>query len=274
MANIETYEKNLETRLTELRQGDRAYEMHQLAIQEAIVYAYDLHGYTHEQRILDCGCGLGFTTARLAELGIDVTGIDPSKKTISMAIQEHKDVPFYQASAESFPNIMAELNLEPFDQVILNMVLHSVDNQSVLGILTGIRECLRPEGTILIIVPTQDWLVQKLIEYAQDQEMERTTGVMWVGNKMEQHKVEIPVKIRGGEYYSNPLTIYNRTLDDYGDMLRATGFGVRLNSYDTETKKLYNSQILPYWNLDDFMMNIKLVYRQRELLMSFALVEE
>jgi 2-polyprenyl-3-methyl-5-hydroxy-6-metoxy-1,4-benzoquinol methylase len=115
MTNIEAYEKNLETRLAELRQGDRAYELHQLAIQEAIVFAYDLHGYTHEQTILDCGSGLGFTAARLAELGINVVGIDPSEKAISLAKQEHGNVPFFQASAESFSKMMPELNLEPFD---------------------------------------------------------------------------------------------------------------------------------------------------------------
>jgi hypothetical protein len=154
------------------------------------------------------------------------------------------------------------------------MVLHSVNDQSVLSILKGVRDCLRPEGTVLIITPNQNWLVQKLIEYAQDQGMEKEPGIAWVSNKLKERKVEIPYKISSGKYYDEPLVIYNRTLDDCAEMLEATGFGVRLNSYDMETKELIASQTLPYWNLDDYTMNIALMDRQRELLMSFALLEE
>ena len=274
MANIEAYEENLETRLNELRRGDRAYQLHQLVIQEAIVYAHDLHGYTHKQRILDCGCGLGFTTARLTKMGVNVVGIDPSEKSISLARQEHKNVPFYQASAESFSNMMPELRQEPFDLTILNMVLHSVDDQSVLGILAGVRNCLRPGGTVISIVPTRDWLVQKLIEYAQDQEMEREAGIAWGLGRLRQSEISLPVKIRGGEYYAQPLVIYNRSLDDYGRMLRDTGFGVIMNCYHENTNEIFYRETLPYITLDDYTANFALMSRRRELLMSFALLEE
>jgi SAM-dependent methyltransferase len=273
MTNIQTYERNLEYRLTELQKGDKAYELHQFAIQEAIIFVSDLKGESHQQRILDCGCGLGFTSAQLYELSEKVIGIDPSKKAIELAKKEHKYISFYQASAESFSNIMQELNLNLFDQGILNMVLHSVNDESVLNILKGVKKCLKPEGAIHIIVPTQKWLIRKLVEYAQDLEMERESGIEWVEDKIKQDKIEIPVKIRGGEYYPDSLIIYNRTLEDYGNMLRDVGFGVTLKKYINGTNDLGSTEILPFWKLFDYTMNCELKNKKRELLISFNLLE-
>jgi len=272
MGTIQAYEANLENRLAELRQGDDAYKMHLHSIQEVVAYAHNLHSGTNETRILDCGCGLGFASAWLNHLGLDVVGIDPSEKSISLAKQEHPNIPFHQASAESFPDMMPELGLEPFDQAILNMVLHSVDDSSVLNILRGVRKSLRPEGAIHLLVPTQEWLVQKLQEYAEDEEMEESDRTTWILEMLKKKELRLPVKIRGGEYYPEPLVLYNRTIDDYGRMLEAAGFGVRINYYYEGKNEPYQT-IVPYLLPDDELVNYDLAYRQRKILVSFTLAE-
>lgn len=275
MSNIDTYEQNLERRLAELRNGDPAYELHKLAITEAIIFSHDQHGYTHTPRILDCGCGLGFLTASLAKGDVmKIEGIDPSKRSIELAKEEHSDVSFWHSSAESFPQIMKDNNIELYDQAILNMVLHSVDDESVKRILGALQSCIRPEGAVIITVPEQGWIIQKLVEYAQDQGMDKKTGLRWIEEQFFQDKITIPVKIRGGEYYPEPLTLYNRTIDDYGGILRSQGYGVPLDTYSGETREKISSKIIPYWIIDDYFAGAELsLVKDRELLISFALQE-
>lgn len=270
--SIEAYEVNLSKRLEELRQGDRAYSNHTQLCLQAIVYAGQLHGENGSQRVLDCGCGLGFMTAEIAKF-CEATGIDPSDKSIALAKKEHPDVIFYNASAESFPKKMSELGIPPFDQVILNMVLHSVDNKTALNILRGVKKCLKTEGTVILVVPTKDWLVQKLIEYAQDQEMEKESGLVWVGTMLKKRKVNLPVKIRGGSYYPEPLTIYNRTTKDYEKLLKTARFGFKWNGYDLETGELISSENLTYLDMNDYFISQELYARNRLLMMSFSLRE-
>lgn len=272
MSNIEVYEANLKLRLEELRCGDQAYDLHERALSEAIVFSNDLGGENdHPKRILDVGCGLGFMTAKLAEIGIwEVVGIDLSEKAISLARKEHEGVTFYQASVELFPEMMPGLNEKPFSQVILNMVFHSVDDEAVSTILAGARQCLRPEGTVILVVPTSSWLMQKLIEYVQDQGMEREDGIIWVQDQLRQREIELPVKIRGGEYYPHTLTVFNRQVEDYGRLLRDNNFGVIFERFD-EDGETTSSQIIPYWEPKDYMSNYELNSRRRSVLVSFAL---
>lgn len=172
MSNIEAYEAGLEQRLEELRLGDPSYELHRLAVTEAIAVACDSHNATGPQKVLDVGCGLGFASASLSSLG-SVVGIDSSAKAIEIARLEHaySACRFFTSSAESFPGMMPDLGLEPFDHAILNMVLHSNSDEEALAILQGTRACLKPGGSVILVVPTPEWLAFKLIDYAQGVEM-------------------------------------------------------------------------------------------------------
>jgi len=274
MSSIETYEQNIDIRLEELRAGDPAYEIHRQAILEAILFSHDQHGYQHTPRILDCGCGLGFLTASFAKLGLDIEGIDPSEKNIDLARKEHENVPFWNSSAESFPQVMKDNNIELYDQAILNMVLHSVDDNTVKNILNNLKRCIRPEGALIIILPEQLWIAEKLIQYAKDQGMEKEPGIKWVEEQLEQDKITIPYKIRSGKYYPSPLTIFNRTLEEYGEMLDSEGYGVKFNHYSAETNDLICSYQVPYHCLDDYIGNVELwINTRRRLLLSFSLVD-
>jgi SAM-dependent methyltransferase len=273
MSSIETYEVNLDQRLSELKRGDPAYTAHIRLVLEAIVYARQLHGVDVPNSILDCGCGLGFMTAEIAKF-FGAVGIDPSAKSISLAKAEHPHVSFYHASAESFPEKMLELNIPLFDQAVLNMVLHSVDDESALDILEGVKKCLKPEGAVILIIPTEAWLPQKLIEYAQDQDMEREPGIAWVNKMLHQKKVDMPVKIRNGKYYPSPVPIYNRAIEDYEKFLQTAGFGFKWNSYDHETGKLIDSQTLTYLDMNDYWISEQLYWRNRTLMMSFSLPDQ
>lgn len=72
------------------------------------------------ERILDLGCGTGHLTARIAEAGAQVVGIDSSAEMIAEARREFPDLRFEVADARDFA-----LG-EPFDAVFSNAVLHWV----------------------------------------------------------------------------------------------------------------------------------------------------
>ncbi len=72
------------------------------------------------ERILDLGCGTGHLTARIAEAGAQVVGIDSSAEMIAEARRGFPGLCFEVADARDF-----DLG-EPFDAVFSNAVLHWV----------------------------------------------------------------------------------------------------------------------------------------------------
>jgi SAM-dependent methyltransferase len=271
MSKTEAYDVNLEQRLAELRHGDPAYELHGSAVIEAIAFARILRASVKgTERILDAGCGLGFLAARLShtkELGEPVSvGIDPSEKAIALAKTEHSGVRFYQSSAETFSDLMPIVDEKPFDFAIINMVLHAVDNKTALEILRGVKNCLNPLGGAILVIPGPNWLKEKLLEYALDSEMAETRRAAWVNDMLSQPEVELPVKVRGGQYYPQPLTIFNRKPEDYGYLLESAHFGLCFFGED-----ISKSQYIPYWEPRDFLHNYELFKRTRSLLLSFVI---
>lgn len=267
MSNLEAYEQNLEKRLIELRAGDPAHKLHTLSILETLIYAIDSFPIPikkEKRRILDVGCGLGFLTKAVSEIRrTKVIGIDPSKKAISLARNEHSNVSFEVADAQSYKSKIL------FDYAILNMVLHSVDDPTGLGILSGIHHNLRVCGGLIMIVPTKDWLMQKLIEYAQDQNMPRIRGILWVQDQLAKDQVELFVKIRNGEYYPKPITIFNRTPEDYGNMLLQAGFGVDEGEYTMRGRHVKTVRY-PYYNPWDYLCTYELRHRERLTMLTYA----
>lgn len=272
MPNLEAYEANLSQRLQELRRGDPAYKLHLDALAEAIIFAWRYYdGEKCPQRILDAGCGLGFMTKfiKMNLSGTEVVGIDPSAKAIELAKNEHPGINFYASTAESFADQMGETREDLFDEAILNMVLHSVDDVTARKILQGIRKCLKPEGAVLLVVPTQKWLMRKLIEFANYQGMNKETGVPWVHEQLQKTQVALPIKITGGTYYAESVTIFNRTKKDYGQMLTENNFGVAVE-VQNETGEI-SKPIYPYLEPADYFKNYVLAKRERPILISLSL---
>ncbi len=275
MTNLAAYEQNLPLRLAELRQGDRAYELNGDAITETLPYeSFDAES-TNTPRVLDVGCGLGFLSLKLAMWpGATVVGIDPSAAAIALAQDEHaatSNLSFVVSSAEDFPAQMRELGYAPFDRAVLNMVLHSVDDDGCKRMLTGIHESLVPYGPITVVTPGQDWLIQKLVEQAQAQGMQREEGLPWIAHQISQDAVTLAYGIHGQDSYPQAIEVFNRTLSDYSRLFLDTGFGVDveviMQSGEPPTEKLR----LGYWEFDDHLNGYNLKHRKRHVLMTQAL---
>ena len=89
------------------------------------------------ERILDLGCGDGQLTARLAETGAIVTGVDASAEMVAAA--RARGVTAHHAPAENLPFDGAS-----FDAVFSNAVLHWVRRQDAM--MKEVKRVLKPGG--------------------------------------------------------------------------------------------------------------------------------
>lgn len=96
-------------------------------------------------RVLDLGCGTGRFTAPLASaFGVEVVGVDPSRKMLERArAKMHPGVRYELGRAEAIP--LADRSV---DVVFMSMCFHHFDDRD-----RAARECrrvLRDEGTLLV----------------------------------------------------------------------------------------------------------------------------
>jgi SAM-dependent methyltransferase len=88
------------------------------------------------ERILDLGCGDGALTARLAERGASVVGVDTSPSLLDAARARGLDARLADAHALPFSG--------EFDAVFSNAALHWM--REIDAVLAGVRRALKPGG--------------------------------------------------------------------------------------------------------------------------------
>ena len=93
------------------------------------------------ERVLDAGCGTGQLTARIAESGADVVGVDNSAEMVDTARRNYPELQFEVADVRDL-TYRAE-----FDAVFSNAVLHWVMPPEAA--LEAIRRALKPGGRFL-----------------------------------------------------------------------------------------------------------------------------
>lgn len=100
-------------------------------------------------KILEVGCGYGYTTYAIKQMGFDVLGIDISKNAISFARKQFGD---------NFKAIDIDSVKESFDFILATEVIEHVSNPQVF--LSQLKKRLKREGTILITTPNKDYALQ------------------------------------------------------------------------------------------------------------------
>ncbi len=90
--------------------------------------------------VLDLGCGNGALTARLAQAGFQVQGLDASPELLETARRNYPELTFRQGDAVDFQVSV------PFDVVFSNAVLHWIDREKQDAMLRCVSRALKPSG--------------------------------------------------------------------------------------------------------------------------------
>jgi len=104
------------------------------------------------QRVLDLGCGTGAgtLTAKRAQPGIEIVGLDPDEKALARARgkaeRERLAIRFEQGFGDALPFGDAS-----FDRVISSFMFHHLESEQKPGVLRELRRVLRPGGRLHLL---------------------------------------------------------------------------------------------------------------------------
>lgn len=130
--------------------------MHRHFMPQLFRFAGDLQTGT---RILDVGCGNGFTCGDFLKRGCEVVGIDLSEQGITLARETYPQARFEILPADV--NILAALNEPPFDLVVSTEVVeHLYSPREWAG---GCFAALKPGGRLICTTPYHGYLKNLLI---------------------------------------------------------------------------------------------------------------
>jgi SAM-dependent methyltransferase/SOS-response transcriptional repressor LexA len=109
------------------------------------------------QKILDVGCGTGRDLAFFLSRGKDAVGLDPCEEMLAVARETLKANGF-SARNRLFEGALPHLSQfgnAAFDAVLCSAVLMHLPEEELFDAVFGLRQILRPGGTLLISVPAK-----------------------------------------------------------------------------------------------------------------------
>ncbi len=117
-------------------------------------------------RVLDVGCGPGYVAEYFPES--DYIGFDTDRDYIKYAIHKYKHRgSFFCRQLDD----VAVKELEPFDLIIMNGLLHHLNDSQVTGLLQRAKRILKPGGRVVTLdgcyVKGQSYIAKKLLDSDQ-----------------------------------------------------------------------------------------------------------
>ena len=126
------------------------------ARQAVELIAPHLESAPSEWRILDAGCGIGFTSLGLARLCREVVGVEPSDGIeiafARLEAEPQANLTFRREAAEEVDEVDA------YDAVLLDNVFEHVAKKREA--LAAVTRALKPGGVLLLIVPNLLWPIE------------------------------------------------------------------------------------------------------------------
>ena len=123
--------------------ADNWYENNSL-----LPYLKALINYTNikHPKILDLGCGAGYESMRLKNLGANVVGIDFSEKELEIAKERNPDIPFYERDI-----LNSYKDLGKFDGIACIGVIVHFKGDGLKTIFKNMCEVLKKNGILLLV---------------------------------------------------------------------------------------------------------------------------
>lgn len=128
-------------------------------------------------KLFEIGCGNGFTANRLANLGYDVTAVDPSRSGIAMGRQEYLNLKLFEGSA--YDDLAGKYGQFPV-VISLEVIEHCYDPRKYARTF---YELLEPGGLGIISTPYHGYL--KNLALAVTGKLDRHFTVLWDGGHIK-----------------------------------------------------------------------------------------
>lgn len=200
---VACFDSNAPTRDRELQEnGDAAYRALQYHIVRLLRCTFDGKAGL---KVLDAGCGVGMLTRYMADRGLGVTAVDPSRLSIRFAQRRNRDCDVRVSSLEA----LAETERGQFDAVVANQVLQCVPD--LTAFLAGAWRVLRPGGALIISLPDPETYLAGRSDVAR-----------FVAH--EDRPYAIRFRIRGGAFHPSKYWYFQRSLFTYLNALGGVGF--------------------------------------------------
>ncbi len=170
-----------------------------------------LLGDVRGKRVLDAGCGEGVYSRYLKGLGATVVGIDGSEKMVHFARQREPDI---DVKVADLLDALA-FDSDSFDAVISAGVLMSLPRLDIF--LSESMRILKPGGLLAVSVNHPAFTSPTMRLY-------QPMWAKWLRRPiagLSFSYFEAPADSRG-----NPWPLYHRTIQDYVDDFRASGFQI------------------------------------------------
>lgn len=163
-------------------------------------------------RLLDVGCGIGRTTARLAERGYRVTGIDTSVGALRIARRTSAEAAYVALDQRHVGRLRWT-----FDAAIVLWNSFGFGGRAAdLETLRGLQRVLRPGGRALLDLYHPDWLAANEQSGAVDER--GATIDRWIEGGRCYHRI----RYADGSVDDIQFNVYHPA--EIGEMLRAAGF--------------------------------------------------
>jgi 23S rRNA (guanine745-N1)-methyltransferase len=124
---------------------EQGFETH---VVEAVLAEIEHLGLAHQARLLDVGCGTGFYIGAIgAAHDVDCHGVDISSTAIDLAARTYPRCAWIVANADRFL---------PFPDGVFDIILSITSRRNA----SEFRRVVRPSGSLLVVVPAADDLVE------------------------------------------------------------------------------------------------------------------
>lgn len=163
--------------------------------------------YEVGSRVIDVGCGLGYLTDVISQLGCSVVGIDISPKSIGFASKRFPHIAFESISINGF----AQRRQDEFDICVANMVFHNL--LELEENISSIHRMLQEHGVLIASIPHPCFWHRRRV-FANHSEP----------SYLEERYHKVYFKIRNGRRHPSPITYVHRPLGRYLTAMSELGF--------------------------------------------------